>query len=149
MSVENNITIMRRWFKEVWLEGKTQIVTDVLAPRAVCMGQLEDGLALVGPDEFIQFVERTRRTFPDMKISIEDIFGVDDRVVIRWSGVMTHQGDDLGIPASQKRVKIGGISIARFENGMIVEGWDNWDQLGMLKQIGVYGSPRHAMLKTA
>jgi hypothetical protein len=26
-------------------------------------------------------------------------------------------------------------------DGKIVAGWDNWDQLGMLEQIGVYQQP--------
>ena len=48
---------------------------------------------------------------------------------------MTHTGDHLGVPASHKTVHITGITIARIENGKIVEGWDNWDQLAMMQQI--------------
>jgi hypothetical protein len=28
------------------------------------------------------------------------------------------------------------MTIVRIENGKIVEGWDNWDRLGMLERIG-------------
>ena len=35
-------------------------------------------------------------------------------------------------------------------NGKIVAGWDNWDQLGMLQQIGAYTPPEAVTLgKTA
>ena len=51
---------------------------------------------------------------------------------------MKHLGGSLGIPATGKPVRSTGISIARIEKGQIVEGWDNWDQLEMLKQIGAY-----------
>jgi hypothetical protein len=44
---------------------------------------------------------------------------------------------------------LSGITVARFADNKIVEGWDNWDQLGMLKQIGVYRSPEEGLLKTA
>jgi predicted ester cyclase len=54
---------------------------------------------------------------------------------------MTHTGDGLGLPASGRTVHSRGITIARFVDGKIVEGWDNWDQLGMLEQIGVYQQP--------
>jgi predicted ester cyclase len=54
---------------------------------------------------------------------------------------MTHKGDGLGVPASGKQVRLTGITIARIENGQIIEGWDNWDQLGMLEQIGAYKRP--------
>jgi len=54
---------------------------------------------------------------------------------------MTHTGDALGLPPSGRPVRSRGISIARFVDGKVVESWDNWDQLGMLEQIGVYKQP--------
>jgi predicted ester cyclase len=62
---------------------------------------------------------------------------------------MTHRGDHLGMPASGKSVRMTGISIARIRDKQIIEGWDNWDQLGMLKQIGAYASPQTSLLKSA
>ena len=149
MSVEENVVLIRRWFKEVWNEGRTQTVFDLVAPDAVAIGQLEDGLPLRGPAEFAEFVERTRGAFPDIKVVVEDVFGVDDKVALRWSATMTHSGDHLGMPATGKPVRLSGITVARFADNKIVEGWDNWDQLGMLKQIGVYRSPEEGLLKTA
>ena len=40
-----------------------------------------------------------------------------------------------------RTVRSRGITIARFADGKMVEGWDVWDQLGMLEQIGVYKQP--------
>jgi predicted ester cyclase len=68
---------------------------------------------------------------------------------LRWSATMTHRGDHLGIPATGKPVQTTGITIARIANNQIVEGWDNWDQLGLLKQIGAYAPPQAALLKSA
>jgi steroid delta-isomerase-like uncharacterized protein len=147
MSVQENIEFMRRWFKEVWNEGRTQTVYDLLAPDAVAIGQLEDHIPLHGPAEFAAFVERTRGAFPDIKVMVEDVFGADDKVVLRWSAMMTHSGDHLGVPATGERVRLSGITIARFADKRIIEGWDHWDQLGMLKQIGVYRSPEASLLK--
>jgi len=149
MSVEENIQLMRRWFKEVWNEGRTQTVYDLLAADAIAIGQLEDRTPLRGPAEFASFVERTRGAFPDIKVVVEDVFGADDKVVLRWSATMTHRGDHLGIPASGMRVRIAGMSIARIRDKQIVEGWDNWDQLGMLKQIGAYESSGATLRKSA
>jgi steroid delta-isomerase-like uncharacterized protein len=86
-------------------------------------------------------VHEIRGAFPDIKVQVEDVFGADDKVVLRWSAVMTHTGDALGMPASGRTVRSRGITIARIAGGQIVEGWDNWDQLGMLEQIGVYKQP--------
>ena len=141
--------LMRRWFKEVWNEGRTQTIYDLLAPDAVAIGELEDGSQLRGPAEFVPFVERIRGAFPDINIVVEDVFGAGDKVVLRWSATMTHRGDHLGIPATGERVRIAGMTIARIGEKQIVEGWDNWDQLGMLKQIGAYQSSQTTLLKSA
>ena len=86
-------------------------------------------------------MKEIRGAFPDIKVEVEDIFGADDKVVLRWSGTMTHTGDALGMAPSGKSVSSRGITIARFVDGQVVEGWDNWDQLGMLEQLGVYKQP--------
>jgi steroid delta-isomerase-like uncharacterized protein len=149
MSVEENVELIRRWFKEVWNEGKTQTVYELLSPDAIGLGQLEDGSQLRGPAEFLPLVERIRGAFPDINMVVEDAFGAEDKVVLRWSATMTHRGDHLGIPASGKPVRMTGITIARIADKKIIEGWDNWDQLGMLKQIGAYASPQTSLLKSA
>src|SRR5271163_1892262 len=96
MPVEQNIQLMRRWFQEVWNEGKTETIHELLAPDAIAIGQLEDRKELRGAAEFVSFVTNLRTTFPDIKIKAEDVFGADDRVVFRWSAkmtmTMTHSG---------------------------------------------------------
>jgi predicted ester cyclase len=49
---------------------------------------------------------------------------------------MTHKGAFMGIAATSRKATITGISIQRIVEGKIVEAWDNWDQLGLLVQIG-------------
>lgn len=150
MSVQENIQLLTRWFQEVWNEGKTQTVHELLSPDAIAIGQAGAGRALHGPEEFVPFVEGIRAAFPDIRVEVEDTFGADDKVVLRWSGTMTHQGDALGIPASGKSLRLTGITIAQIVDGKIVAGWDNWDQLGMLQQIGAYPPPEAVVLgKTA
>lgn len=141
MSAEENVQLMRRWFQEVWNEGRIQTVYELLAPDALARGQRGAEKEIRGPEEFDKFVQEIRGAFPDIKVEVEDVFGADDKVVLRWSGVMTHTGDGLGMPASGQTVRTRGITIARIVDGQIVEGWDNWDQLGMLEQIGVFKQP--------
>lgn len=141
MPVEENIQLMKRWFQEVWNEGKLQTVHDLLHPDGVAIGQAGPQAALRGPAEFALFVQRIRGAFPDIRTVIEDAFGAGDKVVVRWSATMTHRGGDLGVPATGKPVRITGTSIVRIQNGQVVEGWDNWDQMAMLEQIGAYRAP--------
>ena len=141
MSADENIQLMRRWFQEVWNEGRVETVHELFSPDGVATGQKGAEAEIRGPVEFEKFVHEIRGAFPDIQVQVEDVFGTDDKVVLRWSAVMTHTGDGLGMPASGRTVRSRGITIARIVDGKIVEGWDNWDQLGMLEQIGVYKQP--------
>lgn len=146
MAVEENIQLMRTWFQQVWNEGRIQTVYDLLASDGVARGQRGAETQIRGPEQFAQFVRDIRGAFPDIKVQIEDILGAGDKVVVRWSATMTHSGDALGIPATGRTVRSRGISIATIDKGKIVEGWDNWDQLGMLEQIGVFKQPEAVIL---
>ena len=89
MPVEENIQLMRRWFQEVWNEGKTETVFDLLSPNAVATGQTGPQAEIHGPAEFVLFVEHIRGAFSDINLTIADAFGAEDKVVVRWSGVMS------------------------------------------------------------
>ena len=142
MSVEENVVLMRRWFKEVWNEGRVQTIYDLMDENAIGAGQDEPGKVIHGPRDFVALFNRLHGAFPDIKITVEDTFGADDKVAVRWSADMTHTGDGLGLPATNKRVKITGITIAQIEHGKIVRGWDNWDQLAMQQQLAMAAAAR-------
>jgi steroid delta-isomerase-like uncharacterized protein len=100
--------------------------------NSAAVGQDQPGVVIRGPREFDAFYQRIRGAFPDITTTIEDNFGVDDKVVVRWSAAMTHTGDQLGFPTTNKSARVTGITIAQIENGKIVRGWDNWDQLALV-----------------
>jgi steroid delta-isomerase-like uncharacterized protein len=137
MSAEENVQIMRRWFQEVWNEGRTETLYELFSPEGVAHGQESAEAELRGPQEFEGFVRKIRGAFSEIQLTVEDVFAAGDKGVLRWSGVMKHTGDALGMPASQRTVRLRGITLVRFAGGKVVESWDNWDQLGMLQQIGV------------
>jgi steroid delta-isomerase-like uncharacterized protein len=137
MSATENCALMRRWFEEVWNQGRMQTVTDLMDENATAFGQAGHETELQGPASFIAFAERFRRAFPDIKVTVEETFGDEECVAVRWSAKMTHTGDDLGIPATNRKAHVTGMTMARFKNGKVVSGWDNWDQLALLRQIGV------------
>jgi steroid delta-isomerase-like uncharacterized protein len=74
--------------------------------------------------------------FSDLRYTIEDMVAEGDRVVSRWTARGTHTGSLLNIPPTGKLVTVTGISIDRLVNGRVVEGWTEFDSLGMLQQLG-------------
>lgn len=79
--------------------------------------------------------------FPDVKLTHEFEVERDDRVVIRWTALATHTGEFVGIPPTGKPATVTGIDVFRIEGGKLAELWQEWDQLGMLRQLGVIPIP--------
>jgi predicted ester cyclase len=75
-----------------------------------------------------------------MKYTVEEIFTIGDRVVIRASGVGTHLGEWRNrlftIPPTGQRVTWSGVDLIRVADGKIIEDWDYWDDRGLLEQLG-------------
>jgi hypothetical protein len=69
-----------------------------------------------GPKEFQAFAKRLPGALPHIHVTIRDEFGAADKVAVRWTALMTHQGNDLGIPASANPVHIVEISMVRIVN---------------------------------
>jgi len=80
MSVEENVQLMRRWFQEVWNEGRTQTVYDLPASEAVATRPRGAEAEIRGPEEFVKFVHEIHGLLSDMKLTIEGILGADDKV---------------------------------------------------------------------
>jgi len=47
----------------------------------------------------------------------------------------------LGLPATGRRAQFTGMVFVRIKEGKLVEGWNNFDQLGMLQQLGIVSLP--------
>ncbi|HEY6615073.1 MAG TPA: ester cyclase [Vicinamibacterales bacterium] len=118
--------------------GRAASIDEMLASDAVVHGL---GPSLRGPSEFKPFQALYRSAFPDIDIQVDDVLAEGDLVAARWSGVGTHRGDGLGFRATSKRAQFKGLVILRVRDGKIVEGWNSFDQLGMLQQLGVVTLP--------
>jgi steroid delta-isomerase-like uncharacterized protein len=134
MAQENSILI-RRWFEEVWNNGRMEAIDEMASPDVIGHGQAQHATD-IGLREFKPFVQALRSAFPDMKVTIDYVIEQGDKVVARWTSTMTHRGEFLGIAPTGKKATITGTTTQRISGGKIVEVWDNWDQVGLLVQIG-------------
>jgi predicted ester cyclase len=99
----------------------------------------ESRVALPGawPAAVKEFIGPICATFPDNRITMDDMIAARDKVVLRWSSLGTHLGVMQGIAPTNRKVSANGIAIYRLAAGKVVEVWMNTDQLGILKQLGV------------
>jgi steroid delta-isomerase-like uncharacterized protein len=130
---ENNKAIFRRYIEEVWNQGNLE-VADEIFDRYV--SHQPDGSVLErGPEDVKRFVSEFRAAFPDLRLSIEEQIADGDKVVIRATFRGTHQREFRSMAPTGKEVEVKGITIFRFSSeGKVVESWDSYDQLRMMRQ---------------
>jgi predicted ester cyclase len=75
--------------------------------------------------------------FPDLGHRVEETIADDTCVVVRFVLQGTHQGAFMGIPPTEKRIDVGAIAILRIVAGRVAEVRGQFDQLGMMRQLGV------------
>jgi len=133
---EQNKTNVRRLFEEVWNKGHVPVADELFTPTYTHHDSSSPDLGR-GPDSEKKRATLYRNAFPDIRFTVEDIIAEGETVMARWSCRGTHKGDLSGIPPTGKQVNITGVSIARFANGKMEEGWVNWDALALMQQLGV------------
>ena len=84
-----------------------------------------------------QFASAFYSAFPDLNHTIDDTIADGDKVVVRFTLRGTHTGNFMGIPATKKSITVGAIAIFRIVGGKIEELRCQFDQMGMMQQLGV------------
>lgn len=135
MSVEENKTLIRRFYEEVFNKRNLAALDDFFAPDHVDH-TLPPGLP-VGPEGTKQAIATMLKGFPDLRVTIEDMIAEGDKVVIWFTTHGTQQGTLGGIPPTGKQVAVSTIEITRMAGGKIAEDWGLDDRLGMLRQLGL------------
>jgi steroid delta-isomerase-like uncharacterized protein len=141
MSAEENKALALRVHLEVVNQGKLDVADEVIDPNVVWHSSLLPPETQRGQEGFKLFAQAVRAGFPDVRLTEEDTIAEGDKVVNRWSFRGTHQGEFMGLPATNKPVTNSGIDIFRIANGKIVEVWQSTDQLGLLQQLGAIPAP--------
>jgi steroid delta-isomerase-like uncharacterized protein len=89
-------------------------------------------------EDFKDLMRMYQGAFPDADMTVEFLVAEDDLVAVWGKYTGTHTGPMGEIPATGKRVDSDFGGIHRFENGKIVETWVTWDNVTMLRQLGLF-----------
>lgn len=127
--------LVRRYVEEVWNAGKLDAIDELLTADYVNHDPMNPEVppGAVGAKKLATLY---REAFPDINLRLEDVICEGDFVVDRWTATGTHKGSLFGVAPTGKRVTVTGITINRIANGRIAESWINWDNLGLMQQLG-------------
>ena len=137
MSTEENKALVRRAY-DALNQGNWEVVYEAFSPDLVLHNA---STTMQGLDAYKQFLSTFFTAFPDARFTLEDVIAEGDTVVVRQTWRGTHTGNFRGIPPTGKQVSGMGIIITRNVNGKAVELWSNFDDLGLLQQLGVVPLP--------
>ena len=82
-------------------------------------------------------VASLRRSFPDFRLTIENVAVTGDAVWLRMVATGTNTGPYMGHASTGRSIRIDVFDVIRVENGLMVEHWGVPDRLGVLSQLGL------------
>jgi serine phosphatase RsbU (regulator of sigma subunit) len=129
---ENKVSF-RRYLKEAWNQTNLEVV-DQIFDRYI--SHQPDGSVLErGPEDVKRFVGEFRSAFPDLRLIIGEQIAEGDKVVSRGTIRGTHLREFRGMAPTGEEMEIPGMAVFRFsEEGKVVESWDSYDQLSLMRQ---------------
>jgi predicted ester cyclase len=99
----------------------------------------EDSRPSQGFDQFKRFRQGILSAFPDMRVRVEDVLVDGEKSAVRLSFFGTHTGDGIGVPPTHRRFVASAIVIIRWQDGKIIEAWNEFDAAGMMRQLQAPG----------
>jgi predicted ester cyclase len=133
-AAEENKAIFRRYAEEVGNQQNFELVDEIFE-RCYISHQPDGSTLERGPEDVKRFQGEFHSAFSDFHISIEEQIAEGDKVVSRYTIRGIHQGDFRGMAPTGKEIEIKGVTIFRFSpEGKVVETWDSYDQLSLMRQ---------------
>jgi steroid delta-isomerase-like uncharacterized protein len=120
---------------EVFRTGDIELLDSLLAPDMI--DHTPASGPVVGREPGKQLIARFARAFPDTTLTVDLMVAEVDCVAAFVSYRSTHTGLFMGHPATGKVVWVTGMDIMRYRDGQVIELWSQFDDLGLLQQLGI------------
>lgn len=132
-----NEELVRELYDAVWSRGDLDAIPRLVAPEYVVHsdpGDAWDGRTL-DQGAYRERVEYSRRAFPDLAFTVDEVVAAGERVAVRWSATGTHHGDLRGFPRTGRRLAFAGQTFYEVKDGRIRGHWQVVDRLGFAEQL--------------
>jgi predicted ester cyclase len=142
VSLEENKNLIRRYVQAIDENqtGDWSILDEYLAEDFVAHTPLYPGVSL-DREGMKEGAEIFRVAAPGARHEIGMQVAEGDLVVSHMVGRGVHEGELLGIPATNRELETDGIAIPRIRDGKIVEYWSVVDVARVLQQLGALPGP--------
>ena len=137
-----NKAIVKKFIEGFWNTRNLSVLDEVDSPEVQYHGP---SMEFHNLEELKNLTRSFMLGFHDTKMTTKDQIAKDDTVVSRFDFEGIHKGEFAGLPPTGKKVKIAGISITRFVKNKIVDEWELFDEMGLMKQLGMELQPQEVV----
>ena len=132
---EENKAVVRRFYEAFGAEDY-EALNEVLA--ADLAAYAHSATTPATRDDAVQGIRMWNEAFADSQYTIELQLAEGARVATRVTLRAVHsRGEFMGVPPSGKEIVLKGTSIERIKDGRIAERWVNYDNAGLMQQLGL------------
>jgi len=136
---EQNKALVKRYV-ETFNKGNYEALKELLSPDYAVYnpsGYPEP----TSREALIENYKGALEAFSEFSWSIEDMIAAEDKVISRIIAKGNYKGGVPGLPKTGKKFEFSMITIMRIEDGKVVEEWQEDDQLGFARQLGMELKP--------
>jgi steroid delta-isomerase-like uncharacterized protein len=90
-----------------------------------------------GLDSLKASFKEMKLAFPDLKFEAMEEAIQGDMIFTRYHFTATNTGPFNGMPATNKKIDMIGVDVAKVKDGKLYEHWDYSDNLQFFKQLGI------------
>jgi steroid delta-isomerase-like uncharacterized protein len=117
--IDQNKALVRCIYEDLWNRADPSVADEIFAH----------------PEGVKRFLLQFLAAFPDLQHRVDEMIAEGDRVAARFIASGTHRGEWRGLAPTGKQVSYTGVTLARIQDGKIIEHHTWWDTLGLLEQI--------------
>tara|TARA_Y100000758_G_scaffold296623_1_gene255784 strand:- start:1797 stop:2939 length:1143 start_codon:yes stop_codon:yes gene_type:complete len=125
-------------FNTIWNRRNFSAIDYIYSDNIIFEGST--GRKFTGKKQLRNFIISMIASFPDLALSIEDIYWMGNEhdgylVSVRWGAIGTHKGNGSYGPPTEKECYIWGITQWHIEKNKIIKEWTAFNEFGILVQL--------------
>lgn len=127
--------VMQQFMDDAWSKRLPDACERHLAPdfRHYMPGSAEPE---IGREPYQATINYFISAFPDLTMTVEELFGEGENVCVRWRATGTHLGEFAGRPPTGQTFVLHGAGVAKAAGGMLTQSYSMFDNASFLSQLG-------------
>jgi predicted ester cyclase len=119
--------LLSQWYDEVWNKANENFIDEMLHKDVIIHG-LDPTGTTKGIENFKTFYRNFRESFPVVHVDVKLLVSDKEFATVYCQVSAKH--------VKGNNISFGGLCVAKYKDGKLVEGWNNFDFLKMYQQLG-------------